>query len=169
MQRLIPFYLTIIFYSLAFLFSCTKNDTEITNTWREILIRHKWKHYQTRTVITDNTTNTIITDTITQPEICDQNSLFIFAADSVVRRNSACPNPDPVNEGKWYLKADSTFAAPIWQRRSFGTGYVLYNAGLPAGKMKLLTETEFQLLSSSGGFTFGNTTGYNTYYLKAAD
>lgn len=168
MKRLITLCLIIISGSPVIFSSCTEKETIIANSQQDILMRHKWKHYQTRTVITDNTTNSIVTDTITQPEICNQNSLLIFAADSLVRRNSLCLNPDPINEGRWFLKADSTFSAPIWQRRSYGSGYTFYNFGLPFGKMKLLTEADFQLLAYDG-FTYGNVTAYNIYFLKAVD
>jgi hypothetical protein len=170
MHRLIFFYAIVIFLSPVFLFSCTKNAAESTNTQQDVLIKHAWKHYQTRTVIIDNVTNAIVTDTITQPDVCFLNSLYTFAKDSIIKRNFQCIASPTEREGRWYLNSDSAFAGSIMIRTSYGTGYILQNFGLPNGKMKLLTETDFELLSSSsGGFIYGNTIAYNTYYLKATN
>lgn len=154
--------------SALVLYSCTKTGEVNKNTQEDILIRHTWKHYQTRTITIDTITNTIIKDTLTQVEICYQNSLFIFATDSVIRRAIQCFTPASNHEGRWYLKADSTFDGPIIVRTSYGTGSVYTNFGLPYGKMKLLTETDFQL-QAYDGFTYGNVTAYNIYYLKATN
>jgi hypothetical protein len=167
MRYLIPLYLIVIFCSSATFFSCTKTDAGAANTPQDILMRHKWKHYQTRSVTIETATNTVIKDTLYQVETCDQNSLYVFATDSVVKRNFLCFSSPSDREGRWFLNTDSTFAAIILVRTSYGTSSVLSNFGLPYGKMKLLTETDFQLTSSSGGFTFGSLVGYATYYLKA--
>lgn len=167
MQRVLPYYLIIIFCSSVFLFSCTKNTAESANTRQDILMRHKWKHYQTRSVTIDTTTNTVIKDTLYQVETCYQNSLYVFATESVVKRNFLCFSSPSVSEGRWFLNTDSTFAATILIRTSYGTGSVLTDFGLPYGKMKLLTETDFQLTSFSTSFSYGSTSGYATYYLRA--
>lgn len=130
-------------------------------------MRHKWKHYQTRAVTIDTITHTVVKDTMYLVDSCYQHSLYVFAADSVVRRNFICFSAPTEREGRWYLKADSTFAASIMVRTSYGTGYIFQDFGLPYGKMILLTEMDFQLTSSSGGFTYGSLSGYATYYLKA--
>lgn len=162
MRYLISIFLTTIIFS-----SCTEKETVTSNTRQDILIRYKWKHYQTRTVSIDTSTNTIIKDTIAQTEICYQNSLFVFAADSVVKRTLQCFTPATNNEGKWFLKADSTFAAPIIVRSGYGTGTVYTDFGLPYSKMKLLNETDLQLLAISYD-GFSPVRYYHTWYLKAA-
>jgi hypothetical protein len=167
MRYFIPFYVIVAFSSSVFVFSCTKNEADITNTWGEILMRHKWKHYQTRSVTIDTATNTVIKDTLYQVEACYQNSLYVFATDGIVKRNFLCFSPTSDSEGRWFLNTDSTFAATILIRTSYGTGSVLTDFGLPYGKMKLLTETDFQLTSFSSSFSYGSTNGYATYYLKA--
>ena len=167
MKRLITLCLLIILGCSVIFFSCTKKETITANSKQDILIGHKWKHYQTRSVTIDTATNTVIKDTLYQLETCDQNSLYVFATDSVVKRNFLCFSSPSENEGRWFLNTDSTFAAIILVRTSYGTGSVLNNFGLPYGKMKLLTETDFQLTSSYGGFTYGSLSGYATYYLKA--
>lgn len=168
MRHLILFYVIAAFFNSVFLFSCTKDETDTTNSWRQMLMRHKWKHYQTRSVTIDTTTNTVIKDTLYQVEACGQNSLYVFASDSVVKRNFLCFSSPFEKEGRWFLNADSAFAAIILLPTSYGTGTVLSNFGLPYGKMKLLTETDFQLTSSPlGGVTYGSLSGYSTYYLKA--
>jgi hypothetical protein len=168
MQYLICFCSVIILSSSAFLFSCTKNAADTSNTQQEILIRHKWKHYQTRTISIDTITNTIIKDSLYIVDSCYQNSLYAFATDSVVRRNFICFAAPSEKEGRWYLKADSAFAASIMIRTSYGTGYILQDFGLPYGKMKLLTETDFQLLGIYYN-GFSPIKYYNTLYLKAVN
>lgn len=154
--------------SALVLYSCTKTGEESKNTREDILIRHSWKHYQTRTITIDTITNTIIKDTLTQVELCYQNSLYVFAADSVIKRTLQCFTPPGTHEGRWFLNADSTFAGSILVRTSFGTGWVYTNFGLPYGKMKLLTETDFHL-KAYDGFTYGSVRAYNIYYLKATN
>ncbi len=167
MRYLISIFLVTIFWSSIVFTSCTKNEKVTANTQQDILIRHKWKHFQTRTVTIDTITNTIVKDTIVQTEVCYQNSLFVFAADSVVKRTLQCFTPASNHEGRWYLKADSTFAAPIIVRSSYGTGSVYTDFGLPYSKIKLLTETDLQLLSISYN-GFSPLKFYSTWYLKAA-
>lgn len=169
MKRLITLCLIIISGSSVIVSSCTEKETTTANTQQDILIRHKWKHYQTRSVTIDTITHTVVKDTLYLVDSCYQNSLYIFAADSVVRRNFICFSAPTEKEGRWFLNTDSTFAATILVRTSYGTGSVLNNFGLPYGKMNLLTETDFQLTSSSGGFTYGSLSGYATYYLKAVN
>lgn len=166
MRYLILFYLFAIVYSSVVFSSCTKTDAGAANTQQDILIRYKWKHYQTRTITVDTLTNTVIKDTLTQVDLCYQNSLFVFATDSVVKRNIVCFTPASNNEGRWFLKADSTFSASIMVRASFGTGYIYIDMGLPYGKMKLLTDNDFQLsaISYNG---FSSLKYFNTLYLKA--
>jgi hypothetical protein len=168
MRYLISIFLITVFWSSIVFSSCTEKETVTANTQQDILIRHKWKHYQTRTVTIDTTTNIIIKDTVAQTEICYQNSLFVFAADSVVKRTLQCFTPASNNEGRWYLKPDSTFAAPILVRTSYGTGWIYTDFGLPYGKMILLTEIEFRVTAIST-FNFGNTKSYHTYFLKATN
>ena len=144
MKYLIRFYLMAIVIVSVVLFSCNKVETAITQ--QDILIQHKWKHFHTRTIIYDTATNTVVQDTTVQIEACYQNSLFVFAADSVVKRTLQCFNPATTNEGRWYLKADSIFDASIMVRTSYGTGWVYTNVGIPYSKMKLLTETDLQVL-----------------------
>ena len=165
MKYLIRFYLMAIVVVSVVLFSCNKVETAITQ--QDILIQHKWKHFQTRTITYDTATNTVVQDTTVQIEACYQNSLFVFAADSVVKRTLQCFNPATTNEGRWYLKADSIFDASIMVRTSYGTGWVYTNVGIPYSKMKLLTETDLQVFTTSGGFTFGSTRAYSTLYYKA--
>jgi hypothetical protein len=166
MKYLIHFYLVVIVVVSAVLFSCTKNET--ANTQQDILLRHTWKHYQTRTVTYDTTTNTVVQDTMVLTEACYQNSLFVFATDSVVKRTLQCFTPANTYEGRWYLKADSTFSAPIMVRTSYGTGVIYINQGIPYGKMKLLTETDLQVFTTEG-INYGNRRAYSTLYYKAAN
>lgn len=168
MRHLIPFYLIAVFCSSVFLFSCTKNEADITNTWREILMRHKWKHYQTRVISIDTITNTIVKDTLEQVEVCRQNSLYIFAANGVVKRTLECFPPPQENLGTWYIMADSSFSASIPIRLGYGTGAVYGEFGIPNCKMKVLTETDLQLFGVSYSF-FYSIKYYNTLYLKAVD
>jgi hypothetical protein len=169
MRPVIPFYLIIVLCNSVFFCSCTKTDAGTANTQQDILMRHKWKHYQTRSVTIDTATNTVIKDTLYQVEACYQNSLYVFATASVVKRNFLCFSSPSDSEGRWFLNTDSAFAATILIRTSYGTGSVLTDFGLPYGKMKLLTETDFQLTSFSASFSYGSISGYATYYLKAVD
>jgi len=120
MKYLIRFYLLVIVVVSAVLFSCNKEET--ANTQQDILLQHKWKHYQTRTVTVDTITNTVIKDTLILVEPCYQNSLYVFATDSVIKRTIACFAPASNNEGRWYLRSDSTFSGSIMVRTSYGTG-----------------------------------------------
>ena len=158
--------LIILVCSLVIFSSCTKKETTTANSQEDILLRHKWRHYQTRTVSIDTITNSIITDSLYSIDSCNLNSLYTFAADSVVRRNFICFAAPSQREGRWYLKTDSTFAASIMVRTSYGTGYIFQDFGLPYGKMKLLNETDFQLFAISY-YGFGPIKYKNTLYLKA--
>jgi hypothetical protein len=166
MQRLFPVYVIVVLCVSVMLFSCNEKETIAAITQQDILIQHKWKHYQTRTISIDTTTNTVVKDTMYLVEPCSQNSLYVFAADSVVKRTLQCFAPASNNEGRWYLKTDSTFAAPITVRTSYGTGWIYTDFGLPYGKMKLLTQSDFQLFAISYR-GFGPVKFHNTLYLKA--
>lgn len=159
----------VLFISLATIICYSCNKTETTNTQQDLLMRHKWMHYQTRTVSINTITNTVIKDTTQQIEACYQNSLFVFLPDSVIKRTLQCFTPPSNNEGRWYLKADSTFSGSIMVRTSYGTGWVYTDFGLPYGKMKLLTDTDFQISaeSSSGFYPGYPVKNYNTLYLRA--
>lgn len=167
MRYLFTFYIIAFSCSSVIFFSCTKTDAGTANTQQDILMRHKWKHYQTRAVTIDTITHVIVKDTMYLVDSCYQNSLYVFAADSVLRRNFICFTAPTEKEGRWFLKIDSAFAASIPVRTSYGTSTVVTDFGLPYGKMKLLTEMDFQLTSSTAGFTYGSLSGYSTYYLKA--
>ncbi len=159
-------FLLLIAISLIVFSSCNEKETVAANTQEDILMGHKWKHYQTRTVSIDTTTHTIVKDTMYLVDACYQNSLFVFSPDSVVRRTLQCFTPVSNNEGRWYLKTDSTFAASIMVRTSYGTGWIYTDFGLPYGKMKQLTETDFQLYATSVN-PFAPIIYQNTFYLKA--
>ena len=168
MRHLIPIYLITIFCSSFVFFSCNKTDAGAANTQQDILMRHKWKHYQTRVISIDTTTNTVLKDTLEQVEPCRQNSLYIFAASGVVKRTLECFPPPRENLGSWYLMADSSFLASIPIRLGYGTGSVYGEFGISNCKMKLLTETDLQLfgISYNGFYPIKY---HNTLYLKAVD
>lgn len=166
MKRLIPLILIIISGSPFIFSSCNEKESIISNIQQDILMRHKWRHYQTRTVTIDVLTNTVLKDTITRPDGCFTNSLYSFAADSLIKRNLICSSSSGEKEGKWYLKADSTFSGSITLRISYGTGYTLLDVGLPYSKMKLLTETDFQLFEVTND-TYLPVKYHNTLFLQA--
>lgn len=168
MRYLIHFYLIAIFCSSVIFFSCTKADAGAANVHQDILMRHKWKHYQTRIISIDTTTNTVVKDTLEEVEICRQNSLYIFAADGVLKRTLECFPPPRENSGSWYLMADSSFLASIPIRLGYGTGAVYGEFGIPICKMKLLTETDLQLFGVSYN-GFYPIKYHNTLYLKSVD
>jgi hypothetical protein len=168
MRHSIPIYLIAIFCSSVVLCSCTKTDAGSANTHEDILIRHKWKHYQSRVISIDTITNTVVKDTMEQAEICYQNSFYIFVAGGVVKRTLQCFPPPQENLGSWYIMADSTFSASILIRVSYGTGATYIDFGIPRSKMKLLTETDLQLFGISY-FGYGPIIKYNTSYFKAVD
>jgi hypothetical protein len=168
MRHLIPFYLIAIFCSSLVFCSCTKTDAGAANTRQDILMRHKWKHYQTRVISIDTITNTVIKDTMEMAEICYQNSFYIFLAGGVVKRTLECFPPPQENSGTWYIMADSSFSASIPIRLGYGTGAVYGEFGIPNCKMKVLTETDLQLFGVSYNF-FYSIKYYYTLYLKAVD
>lgn len=168
MKRLITLCLIIISGSPVIFCSCTEKESTSANSRQAILMRHKWKHYQTRVISIDTTTNTIVKDTLQQVEPCSQNSVYIFAANGVVKRTLECFPPPQENLGTWYIMADSSFSASIPIRLGYGTGSVLGEFGIPNCKMKVLTETDLQLFGVSYSF-FYPMKYYNTLYLKAVD
>ena len=168
MRYLISFYLIAIFCSSVVFCSCTKTDAGAANIQQDILMRHKWKHYQTRVISIDTTTNTVVKDTLEEVEVCRQNSLYIFAAYGVVKRTLECFPPPQENSGTWYIMADSSFSASIPIRLGYGTGAVYGEFGIPNCKMKVLTEADLQLFGVTYSF-FYSIKYYNTLYLKAVD
>ena len=154
MKRIIFLLITVVF------FSCEKDNDAQTNA--DLIISKNWYPYQVHLISYDNNTNLILKDTTYITQLCDQQSIYQFLPDSIVRRSFICEGI-PLKEGKWYATADS-ISAYIPAYVSFGTGVILVNIGINKSKLIEINQSYFVTKETKMWFSFNGTTGITTYY-----
>lgn len=115
------------------LFACKREDKPAPVAGNELWGK-KWYVSKWREVRQDSLLNTI-SDTTRYPVQC-ANDWYLMNQDSTAMVYRECVLPAPHNgSGRWYQRQDSLLLYVEHHRISYGTGYVIINAGIHTSKI----------------------------------